>query len=86
MRDVFGNEITEEQARKIVKRKDPVPNGYAAKPGTGPIGESCKTCRHLYRNEQSKVYLKCDLMKAKWTGGRASDILAKAPACSRWEA
>ena len=32
---------------------------HAAPPGTGPEGETCKSCLHIYRNRLSKVYLKC---------------------------
>lgn len=89
MRDLFGNEITEAEAREIVKRqrrsRDPKPKGYAALPGTGPQGETCKTCRHLYRRQYAKTYLKCYLMRAHWTGGRGSDIKAGSPACRHWE-
>ena len=70
----------------IKKRKDPQPRGYAARPGSGPKGETCKTCRHLFRNRLAKTYLKCLMARAKWTGGRASDVLARAPACRMWEA
>lgn len=91
MRDIFGNEITEAQARAILAksksgRKPTQPRGYAAPPGTGPEGETCKSCKHIYRNEMSKTYLKCGLMRAHWTGGAATDIKASWPACSRWEA
>ena len=58
---------------------------YAALPGTGPKGETCGSCRHLYRRRYSKVYLKCALCEPKWTGGPGSDIKARAPACSKWE-
>lgn len=58
---------------------------HAAPPGTGPEGETCKSCLHIYRNRLSKVYLKCDLMRAHWTGGGGTDIRAKDPACSKWE-
>jgi hypothetical protein len=87
MRDMFGNEITIEEARKAIgkKRSTPVPRGYAAQPGTGPAGETCKSCRHLYRNRLAKTYLKCALMQAVWTGGGATDVKARAPACRRWE-
>jgi hypothetical protein len=85
MRDMFGNTVTIEEARAMSKRKSPEPKGYAAQPGTGPAGETCGTCRHLYRNRMAKTYLKCELMKAYWTGGAGSDIKARAPACRRWE-
>lgn len=70
----------------IRKRGRPTePRGYAATPGTGPEGETCKTCAHLYRRECAKTYLKCLLMKSRWTGGAATDIRAGSPACNRWE-
>lgn len=61
------------------------PRGYVAMPGTGPEGETCKTCRHLCRKQMSKVYLKCGLNSARWTGGRGSDVLSRSPACKLWE-
>lgn len=87
MRDMFGNEITLEDARRILKaRAKPRKNGYAAAPGTGPEGETCRTCAH-YRsvNGGSKNFPKCNLMRAKWTSGYGTDILARAPACRNWE-
>lgn len=60
-------------------------NGYAATPGSGPEGEFCKTCKHLYRHERSKAYLKCNLMRHAWTCGPGSDVRANSPACARWE-
>jgi hypothetical protein len=71
---------------KRTKRKDPRPSGYARPPGTGPKGETCKTCAHLYRNHLAKTYLKCELNRAAWTGGRKTDVLASAPACEKWSA
>ena len=58
--------------------------GHAAIPGTGPQGETCRTCVHLVRRQRAKTYLKCDLVK--WTSGAGTDVRAKDPACSRWEA
>jgi len=90
MRDLFGNEVTEDQARALLakarkKRKEPVPRGYAAQPGTGPAGETCRSCRHYVRKHLAKAYLKCALMRAHWTGGGSTDIRAGSPACKRWE-
>lgn len=68
------------------KRPLPKPRGHAAVPGTGPEGERCGTCRHLARIRYSRTYLKCDLVRTHWTGGPATDIRAKDPACKRWEA
>ena len=87
MKDLFGNEITTEQAREIEhkgKRKPTQPKGNAAPIGSGPDGETCKTCKHAYFHRGSKRYYKCDLVRA--TGGPATDIRLKWPACARWEA
>lgn len=63
----------------------PIPKGlYAARPGTGPEGETCGSCKFLFRNHLARTYLKCLLMQALWTGGSATDIKARAPACSKW--
>lgn len=62
------------------------PWGYYAPPGTGPVGETCKTCAHIVaRGGVAGRYLKCLRSRGKWTGGRKSDILAGSPACSGWE-
>lgn len=62
------------------------PRGYADTPGTGPKGETCKSCKHLARVSHAKDYLKCGLMRPHWTGGVKTDIRAGWPACSKWEA
>lgn len=59
--------------------------GYAGIPGTGPNGETCGSCKHHVVREYSKRYHKCDLMRARWTGGAGTDIKVRAPACKRWE-
>lgn len=58
--------------------------GYAAAPGTGPAGETCKSCAHYSGHRMSKIYRKCGLMRAFWTGGPGTDIKAKSPACKHW--
>lgn len=62
------------------------PRGYAAKPGTGPAGETCGSCKNHVINQFARDYHKCLLSKVKWTGGRGSDILVRSPACAKWEA
>lgn len=59
--------------------------GHAARPGTGPEGETCGSCAHYTLRRMSKTYRKCILMKAKWTGGAGTDIRAGDPACSKWD-
>ncbi len=85
MSDMFGHGIPVPKLGVKGKRGTPTPRGHAAKPGTGPEGETCGTCQHLYRNRLAKTYLKCGLMQRYWTGGRGSDVRAKDPACRRWE-
>ena len=60
------------------------PRGYAMPPGTGPKGETCKTCAHIVREHRGK-FRKCGMNRAKWTRGPGTDILAGALACSKWE-
>ena len=88
MADLFNLDraLTPAERRRLRGRSTTQPRGYAAPPGSGPTGETCKSCRHLFRNILSKTYLKCDLMRSGWTGGAASDVRAGSPACSRWEA
>lgn len=86
LRDIFGREIDTDAPLKS-KRKKPrreIPNGYFAKPGTGPAGETCKTCAFVARVQHSKVYLKCERMRDYWTGSYGTDIRLKSPACSGW--
>ncbi len=88
--DLFGVEVSDKtipcKGFGKPKRRNTQPNGYAWKPGTGPAGEKCKTCRHIARRRMGKVYLKCALTQASWTSGPGSDIKANSPACAKWEA
>lgn len=56
--------------------------GYADHPGTGPADETCGSCKHISRGRR---WTKCKLTRACWTGGRRTDILVRAAACSKWE-
>lgn len=86
-KDLFGMERSlTPRERKGLKKGGPQPRGHVAPPGTGPKGETCGSCKHLFRNQMSKTYLKCGLARAKWTGGGGSDVRAKHPACRMWEA
>lgn len=68
------------------KRSTPLPKGHAGKPGSGPAGETCGSCRHLARFRYSKTYLKCRLLEKQWTHGPGTDVRAKDAACLKWEA
>jgi len=58
------------------------PRGYFQSPGTGPFGETCGSCKHISKDRR---WAKCELARAKWTGGRGTDVLVRAPACYSWE-
>lgn len=73
--------ILPEHARNQVKRR-----GHAWLPGTGPTGETCKTCKHYTLRQWAGTYRKCGLMEKNWTQGPGTDIRAKDPACKFWEA
>lgn len=58
--------------------------GYAADPGTGPAGKTCKDCAHkrtIRSNSGSKSWVKCAAASERWTNGEGSDIKAGSPAC-----
>lgn len=84
--DLFGDPVREPvKTTASGKRKNTVAWGYFAPPGTGPSGETCATCKYLYRKNMAKTYLKCLRSKGKWTGGAKTDVRARSPACSGWE-
>lgn len=74
-----------DERRKLFRKPTPK-KGHAAAPGSGPEGETCGTCRNLFRNRMAKTYLKCGLMRNFWTGGAGTDIRARDAACSQWAA
>jgi hypothetical protein len=83
--DLFGNPIVEPTPRPSV-RKSTIPNGYADIPGTGPAGQTCRSCAHYtHTSWTANKYRKCRLMQPKWTRGPGTDILARSPACRKWE-
>lgn len=68
------------------KRKPTVKNGYAAPPGTGPEGKTCRDCQHKASMSHggSKHWIKCALRRETWTHGEGTDILASAAACRKF--
>lgn len=88
MNDLFGHPIPEKSLPPAPgergKRKPTKPNGYAAVPGTGPAGETCRTCAY-YRVGGRGRYRKCALERYRWTSGPGTDIRASSPACKKWE-
>jgi hypothetical protein len=58
--------------------------GYAHAPGTGPLGETCRQCKHATNHPwHDRNYYKCDLVKP--THGPGTDIRLKSPACWAWD-
>lgn len=84
MKELFGKELSWEEAEASIRRDRRKKTGYAAPPGTGPAGEFCRTCNHACYHTCSKRYYKCALVKS--TAGPGTDIRLKSPACKRWQA
>ncbi len=83
--NIFGEPITLHTRGKHYVQ----PRGYVCPPGSGPEGETCGTCKHANRQSnysENKSWIKCGLNRTRWTGGRGTDILARSPACRKWEA
>lgn len=83
--DLFGEPVIGALPCVNGGKRKTVAKGYAAPPGSGPPGETCKTCEHYARIRRGNTYRKCALMKPHWTGGPGTDILARSPACRFWE-
>lgn len=73
--DIWGNVIPDVPGRPA--------KGYAARPGSGPEGETCKTCKHRTGHGRGKTYHKCGLVK--WSFGAGTDVRLCSPACELWE-
>ena len=50
-----GPMLTPAQRRKLAPPCGKGPRGHVAPPGTGPEGETCGSCAHLFRNELAKT-------------------------------
>jgi hypothetical protein len=68
-------------------RRTTAPKGYAALPGSGPAGKTCRQCKHrvIACPGGSKTFPKCGLMRNCWTHGRGTDIKVSSPACKMFE-
>lgn len=85
MKDLFGDIPV--QNIETAKAKTTVPKGYAAPPGSGPEGKTCRQCDHYVIRYTRAGYTKpkCGLMRGKWTRGRGSDIKVSSPACNKFK-
>lgn len=77
--DLFGNVVTEPRRRR--------PRfGYAWPPGSGPAGETCRTCRHACRLRFGmRAVYKCGAVRERWTASIRTDIRLDSPSCRGWE-
>ena len=82
--DLFGQSFDPRNLPGGGAHKGTRPGGYAAPPGSGPEGQTCSTCAHYAVVKRSGTYRKCGLLRAVWTHGPGTDILARSPACSKW--
>ena len=75
-RDLFGESPQQPSKRASGSKLGPKggkhyvqPWGYYAPPGTGPVGETCKTCAHIcVRGFAAGRYLKC--LRDVWLEGQ----------------
>lgn len=58
--------------------------GYAAAPGTGPAGETCRSCRHVYERTTARTFWKCAVSSCQ-SKTKKGDVALRSPACSKWE-
>lgn len=56
---------------------------YAAAPGTGPAGKTCRSCAHKTYTGGRKWHPKCGL--TKYTHGDATTIRTSTPACKHYQ-
>ena len=84
MISLFGDEIPD--VGKPVGREKKT--GHAAAPGTGPAGETCKTCVfYTIVKPGANKFRKCGhpISRKHWTHGPGTDIKASDPACHFWK-
>jgi hypothetical protein len=96
MKDLFGNEVTMEEARVMARRHPPTDrrslvilrtarglHPHSGLPLRQPPGETCGSCSHHYTKKFANAYHKCDFTPDSF--GAATDIRVRWPACVKWE-
>lgn len=59
--------------------------GYASRPGTGPKGQRCNTCRFCHvQNRAGTRVRRCEIRAAEWDKP-GMEIKHNAPACRDWQ-
>ncbi len=59
--------------------------GHASPPGTGPVGEFCRTCRHRAPTDCTYRVWTCERV-SRDRADRGTPISLNEEACGRWEA
>lgn len=81
--DLFGAQTSEPKAKG---KRSYAARGFAARPGTGPAGETCRSCNHSVQVAAgNRVVWKCGLCRAGWSKSPRTDIRINADACELWE-
>lgn len=81
--DMFGAPVP---VALTAKQRKELAQGYARRPGSGPVGETCGTCANCYASHYNrKTYYKCEVIRHRWTNGPGTDIRKKSPACDLWQ-
>jgi hypothetical protein len=93
--DLFGRPLdagamTDAERKRALRQASETPRGYVMPSGTGPRGETCKSCRHSAVKQPrggSGNYWGCLLFDrdSGWTHGPRTDIRLRYAACSKWE-
>jgi hypothetical protein len=61
--------------------------GHASMPGSGPQGETCRTCEHGHKRNTGYGFVEfCALTQAMATKRGQSAIALRDPACAKWTA
>lgn len=74
------------EKRREKRRAAEQPRGTYAAPGTGPAGETCRSCEHATQQGGRRTWYKCAKARSRWTGSRRTGIRLSTPACIGWEA
>lgn len=91
-RDLFGEleaapALSDAERKRRQRRLRERPRGHAMPPGTGPDGETCRSCRHATRvGLATKDVHKCGANRRRWSASVITDIRLRDPACQKWEA
>ena len=76
-----------EMPSAVVVRPKYRAGGTPARPGSGPEGETCRTCANLFcwHWRGNRRYYKCKIIQHRWTSSYGTDIRLKYPACRFWK-